>query len=89
MRGEAAEVYARLGANPNVEKGEYCVVLDLSAVPPVEAPEPNIPVAARMICDMMTGMTLRDAAATAALAGYARNQIYKAQLEIKDFLGGA
>ena len=37
-RGSPEDVLNALRENPNLEKGEYCVVCDLGALPPVEKP---------------------------------------------------
>ena len=83
-RGSAPEVLAQLRANPGVEKGEYCLAVDISMLPPVEAPAQRPEAAAFMLARMLDGAALREAAAQAAQAGYARNEIYRAKLRISE-----
>lgn len=85
-RGPALDVAAALRAHPNVEKGEYIVAIDFSACPPAPPPAAEVPAAARMLCWMLDGLPLADAADRAAAEGAGRNEIYRAKLQIKDFL---
>ena len=77
-------VLAQVRANPGVEKGEYCLAVDISMLPPVEAPAQRPEAAAFMLARMLDGAALREAAAQAAQAGYARNEIYRAKLRISE-----
>ena len=81
-RGGAAGVLDALRANANVEKGEYCLVVDISAVPPTEAPAPRADAAAWMLARMLEGDALSDAARAALDNGYPRNEVYRAKLKI-------
>lgn len=87
-RGGAPEVLAQLKANPSVEKGEYCLAVDLSMLPPSEAPAGRPGAAAFMLSRMLDGDDLRDAASSAAEAGYPRNEVYRAKLKIAELLSG-
>jgi 16S rRNA (cytidine1402-2'-O)-methyltransferase len=83
-RGESTQVLDQLRANPSVEKGEYCLVADISTVPPAQACVEKSPVDAWMLAWMLDGATLADAALKAQSAGYSRNEIYRAKLRIAD-----
>ena len=81
-RGRAPQVLEQLRANPGVEKGEYCLVVDISTLPPPEAADQRPRAAVFMLSRILEGDDLRRAAAAAAEAGYARNEIYRARLRI-------
>ena len=83
LRARASETLEALRANPNVEKGEYCVVLDLSELPPPEPEGKPISAAAYLFEQWTQGQTLEDAARNAAECGYARNEIYRAKLRLR------
>lgn len=83
-RGEGREVLAALTANPNVEKGEYCVVFDLSALPPLPEEKPRVPAEARLLMGLLEEKELDEAADEALKEGYSRNEIYRARLKIKE-----
>ena len=86
LRGTADEVLAALRANPNVEKGEYCLVADLSALPPERAAEtPALTAELFLLSRILEGDDLREAGEAAARAGYARNEIYRARLKVGEF----
>ena len=87
-RGLAPAVLDALKANPSVEKGEYCLAVDIGILPPLgtEAAKPGA--AAFMLERMLAGDDLRDAARAASEAGYARNEIYREKLRIDEFLEG-
>ncbi|MGI6238163.1 MAG: 16S rRNA (cytidine(1402)-2'-O)-methyltransferase [Christensenellales bacterium] len=85
LRGTADEVLRALEANPNAERGEYCVVARVPEPLPVEPSAAGA--AERMLHDMLGGMSLNEAAQRAADAGFARNEIYKIKLEIKRRFG--
>ena len=83
-RGAAPQVLAELKANPGVEKGEYCLAVDISMLPPAQAPEQRPEAAAFMLSRILDGADLREAATAAAEAGYARNEVYRAKLRIAE-----
>ena len=88
-RGAAPEVLALLRANPSVEKGEYCMAVDISMLPPVQEAAPRADAASFMLCALLEGGDLRSAARAAQDAGYARNEVYRAKLRISELLEGA
>ena len=81
-RGAAPEVLSQLKANASVEKGEYCLVADISMLPPPESPSQRPEAAAWMLSRMLEGEALSDAARAAQEAGYPRNEVYRAKLKI-------
>lgn len=83
-RGTAPVVLAQLEANPDVEKGEYCLAVDISALPPAQAPAGRPSAAAFMLARMLDGADVREAAGAAADAGYPRNEVYRAKLRIAE-----
>lgn len=89
LTGPWQQVLDQLKANPNVEKGEYSVVAELPP-PPLEPLKPALPAEAQMLLAMLEeGQTLDQAAQVALDQGCPRNQVYRAKLKIKDFLGEA
>lgn len=88
LRGAPDEVLARLRANPNVEKGEYCLAVDLSPLPAPQAPEPvSGSAVAAMAERLYAGNTLKEAAATAKELGFSRNEVYRATLFLRPLEG--
>ncbi len=86
--GRADAVLEQMRANPNVEKGEYVVVLDLGGVP-VAAPEAvKVSAEQAMLERMLNGEELNEAAAGVVELGMARNEVYRAKLRIKSRFGG-
>ncbi len=83
-RGTAPEVLGQLRANPGVEKGEYCLAADISMLPPLESPAARPDAAAFMLSRMLDGIDLPDAAEAALTQGYARNDVYRARLRIRE-----
>jgi 16S rRNA (cytidine1402-2'-O)-methyltransferase len=88
LRGEVKHVLSALSANPDAQKGEYCVVLDLQGVVPfaASAPPPSASLEARLLEGMLSGLTLREAEAALRVAGERRNELYKASVRVRDFL---
>ena len=84
-RGLAGTVLERLKANPNVEKGEYCVAIEL---PEIEEEAPAAQLSPRhMVMDaLLEGMSMRDAVKCATQQGASRQDAYAASLEIKRWL---
>lgn len=81
--GSCQDVLAKMSANPNVEKGEYVVVIDLSGVPRPE-PKREQPSAELLImAHVLDGLDLSQAAERALQSGLPRNEVYRAKLLIK------
>ena len=85
IRGSAEDVLAQLQANPKTEKGEYCIVLDFSAValPEEEAPAADISLEAQLTDLMLGGLSLRDAQAALTDRGAKKNAVKAAALALK------
>lgn len=86
VRGDAQGVLANLKENPNVEKGEYCLVVDLSSLPTPEeetCAQARQSAVARMAERMFAGATLEEAEGDARDAGFSRNEIYRARLFLR------
>lgn len=90
IRGTAEEVLAALKANPKVEKGEYCLVLDFhDVVPPEEkAPAADVSLEARLVEYMLEGLSLRDAQNELAASGEKKNAVKAAALRVKRLMEG-
>ena len=71
-------------ADANVEKGEYCVVIDMS--PLGEPPEEKQVVSplGMMFELMMDGMSISEAAQEAIETGCGRNEVYQAKIRLKE-----
>ncbi|MBR4441959.1 MAG: 16S rRNA (cytidine(1402)-2'-O)-methyltransferase [Clostridia bacterium] len=82
-RGPCEAVLEQLRANPNVEKGEYCLVIDLSPLPPPEKKSDTLPADVVMLRAILDGADLAAAEETAREAGCPRNDIYRARLRIQ------
>jgi 16S rRNA (cytidine1402-2'-O)-methyltransferase len=87
LRGNVMEVLTAMRRNPNVEKGEYCLILDLHDIPkPEERKMPDISLEARILEAMLNGASLRDAVDMLASIGVKKNTAYAASLKVKEFL---
>lgn len=84
-RGTAPEVLAQLSANPNVDKGEYCMAVDISMLPPMEErPAPQITAELFLLSRILEGDDFDEAVDAAKEAGYPRNELYKAKLKVSE-----
>lgn len=87
LRGAPEDILAALEANEKSEKGEYCLVADLRAVRlPEEKPAAASSLEARLLEQMLSGLSLRDAMAALTDAGEKKNAVYAASLRVKAFL---
>ena len=85
LRGPVAQVLEAIEQNPKAEKGEYCIVADLSPLPPMEERRPAASALALMLSDILDAdASLSQAAENALNAGCARNEVYRAKLKIQD-----
>ena len=89
--GTPEEVLNALKANEKTEKGEYCVVLDLHAVPKPETEKqaPSLSAEAKLIEAMKQGMTLREAQVTLIATGEKKNTVKQAAITLKRILDRA
>ena len=86
-RGDCGEVLSRLSANPNTEKGEYCIVLKPRHLEKAE-PKPALEPEHLLLDELLKGLTLTQACAALKAAGLKRNDIYRARLRLSALLGG-
>lgn len=87
IRGTAEEVAQALRENPKTEKGEYCLVLDLSEVALPQAVQASgASLEARILEAMLEGMPLRAASSLLMEQGEKRNDVYRASTRVKTFL---
>ena len=85
-RGEITAVVETLSKRENLEKGEYCIVLDMHDVPKKETPAANTELTAEqaLFQKLMSGADLRDACDELKQQGFKRNDIYRARLAISE-----
>jgi len=84
-RGKCSEVLAMLEGNPSVEKGEYCMVCDISMLTPMEEKKQDISAMVLMLAEIIDkDASISEAAQAAMDAGCPRNEVYKAKLKIQD-----
>ena len=85
--GAVPDVLAALRANPKAEKGEYCLVLDMTDVslPPL-APPTEMPLEAALCMRLLAGEDLRQAQEALQGEGARRNDVYRAAMRVKALL---
>ena len=85
LRGSPDTVLQALQNNPKAEKGEYCIVLDLSRIPPKEKINDNDSISTEgQLTDLMTkGMSLREAQEELILRGEKKNTVKQAAIKLK------
>lgn len=83
--GPATDVLAALQNNPNVDKGEYVLAVEIPPRKIEEAPSKPADAALFILESMLSGASLA-AAADAALASFPRNEVYRAKLRVRDLL---
>ena len=87
IRGTAQEVLDMLESNAKAEKGEYCLVLDVSDVQLEQEREENsASLEAQLFEELLNGFDLRQAAMTLTERGHKRNDVYKARTNVQRFL---
>ncbi|MBQ8619605.1 MAG: 16S rRNA (cytidine(1402)-2'-O)-methyltransferase [Clostridia bacterium] len=87
IRGTAEEVLEMLESNSKAEKGEYCLVLDMSDVMLDEEREASsASLEAQLFEELLNGFDLRQAAMTLTERGHKRNDVYKARTNVQRFL---
>ena len=82
-RGPAPRVLEQLESNPSVEKGEYCLAVDIGMLPAEEPAPRQADAGAFMLGQILDGASIRDCAQAALEAGYPRNEVYRAKLKIE------
>jgi 16S rRNA (cytidine1402-2'-O)-methyltransferase len=83
--GSAEEVLSALQMNPNAQKGEYAVAVELLPRRAPEAPSRPADAGAFILEEMLGGASLPEAAER-ALEVFPRNEVYKARLRVREFL---
>lgn len=84
-RGRCDQVLAMLENNPSVEKGEYCIVCDISMLPVLEEKKQGVSAMVLMLAAIIDeDASISEAAQKALDAGLPRNEVYKAKLKIQD-----
>jgi hypothetical protein len=78
-------VLATLKANPNVDKGEYVLAVEIPPRKVEEVPAKPADAALLILEAMLSGASLSDAA-DSALTSFPRNEVYRAKLRVRDFL---
>lgn len=87
VRGPACDVLLALRDNPKVNKGEYCVVLDLHDVHlEADAPPLSIPVEAELVSLMLEGMSMNDAVQLCVQKGVRKNVVKRAAIRIRNWV---
>lgn len=87
IRGDAQDVLSMLRANEKAEKGEYCLVLDMSDVTLCEEePLPQASLEAQLFEELLCGGDLRAAGERLMERGAKRNEVYRARTNVRRFL---
>ena len=87
IRGDAQDVLAMLRANEKAEKGEYCLVLDMSGVAPEEEESASqASLEAQLFEELLCGGDLRAAGERLMERGAKRNEVYRARTNVQRFL---
>ena len=87
IRGDAQDVLAMLRANEKAEKGEYCLVLDMSGVAPeTQEPVSSASLEAQLFEELLCGSDLRAAGERLMERGAKRNEVYRARTNVQRFL---
>jgi len=87
IRGTAEEVLDMLESNAKAEKGEYCLVLDMSHVELAEQETASsASLEAQIFEELLCGADLRQAAERLMERGAKRNEIYKAKTNVQRYL---
>ena len=82
-RGETASVLERLRNTPNIEKGEYCIVVDMSGVPvPEEKCVTGLSTEQILLDKLLGGADMNEAVSLLRDSGIKRNEIYRARLAL-------
>ena len=84
-RGTVPDVLAELKANESVDKGEYCLAVDISMLPTeAEKAAPQIDASLFLMSRILEGDDLGEAVDAAKAAGYPRNELYRAKLRVSE-----
>ena len=84
-RGEVTKVLETLKSNPNVEKGEYCLVLDFDAHAREEKGAlAELSAELRLMQRLLDGEEMDEACQALKAEGLKRNELYKAKLHLAE-----
>ena len=84
LRGSCNQVLTALSENPNVKKGEYCLVVEVPPCEKAAAPErTEVTPEMFLLSRMMEGEELDQAGDAALEAGYPRNGVKRAKIAVK------
>ena len=87
IRGTADEVLEMLEGNAKAEKGEYCLVLDMSGVElPEQETASSASLEAQIFEELLCGADLRQAAERLMERGAKRTDVYKAKTNVQRYL---
>ena len=88
LRGSVETVLEQLKNNPKTNKGEYVVVLDLSAFPAQAVPATGAETLEAQLVDAMVqkNLSLRQAMEALIQAGQKKNAVYAASLHLKQIM---
>lgn len=87
IRGSAEDVLAMLEANEKAEKGEYCLVLDMSGVQlPQQESASGASLEGQIFDELLSGCDLRSAGERLMERGAKRNDVYRARTNVQRFL---
>ena len=86
IRGTAQEVLEMLESNEKAEKGEYCLVLDMSGVTlPEKEQASSASLEAQLFEEMLCGSDIRQAAEILLEKGFKRNDVYRAKTAVQRY----
>ena len=87
IRGTAEEVLEMLEGNAKAEKGEYCLVLDMSRVElAAQETASSASLEAQIFEELLCGADLRQAGERLMERGAKRNEVYKAKTNVQRYL---
>ncbi|MDD2647669.1 MAG: hypothetical protein PHU22_02555 [Eubacteriales bacterium] len=87
LRGSVSDVLKAMEANPKANKGEYCLVLDLSGVPDKAAENTETAsVEALLLERLLSGDDMRSAMEALKAQGHRKNRLYEAKLAVEAFI---
>ena len=86
IRGTAQDVLEMLNSNEKAEKGEYCLVLDMSGVTlPEKEQASSASLEAQLFEEMLCGSDIRQAAEILLEKGFKRNDVYRAKTAVQRY----
>lgn len=86
IRGSAEEVLSLLQSNPKADKGEYCIVLDFSAVALPSEVKITISVEGQLLSLLYQGVKMQDAIDMLCIHGIRRNEAKRTAIQVRAWL---